>query len=96
MYMRGNPRDYDTWAELTEDPEWNYENVLPFFKKLEDFHGYEYPGVVLFIVYSNVYYFMSALSEKFCIYFYYIYLCLHKIFLEKIPHITTGGTDLCT
>ncbi len=33
LYMRGHPNDYENWANITGDPEWNYENVLPFFKK---------------------------------------------------------------
>lgn len=38
IYSRGNPTDYDTWAEIVGDPSWRYENVLEFFKKSEDFH----------------------------------------------------------
>lgn len=39
IYQRGNPRDYDELADATEDDEWRYENLLPFFKKSEDYHG---------------------------------------------------------
>ncbi|KAK7868157.1 hypothetical protein R5R35_003032 [Gryllus longicercus] len=35
MYIRGSRNDYDTWARLGNDG-WNYENVLPYFKKSED------------------------------------------------------------
>lgn len=55
-YTRGNKKDYDKWAELVNDPGWNYENLLPLFKKSEnfkrtnpyvpideDFHGYKGP-----------------------------------------------------
>lgn len=38
IYMRGQARDYDTWAELTGDPAWRWEQVLPVFKKSEDYH----------------------------------------------------------
>lgn len=37
MYSRGNPRDFDAWAEIIGDPEWNYENLIPFFKKHENY-----------------------------------------------------------
>ena len=36
IYMRGQREDYDRWAELTRDPTWRWENVLPIFKKSED------------------------------------------------------------
>jgi choline dehydrogenase len=54
MFMRGNPRDYDRWAEMTEDEGWNYENVLPYFKKFEDFHGHANLSIyVLFCFVGN-------------------------------------------
>jgi choline dehydrogenase len=36
IYMRGQARDYNTWAELTGDASWRWEQVLPLFKKSED------------------------------------------------------------
>ena len=36
IYMRGQSRDYDLWAELTRDPTWSWANVLPAFKQHED------------------------------------------------------------
>ena len=46
IYMRGQARDYDEWAELTVDPSWSWEQVLPTFKAVEnywqgenDYHG---------------------------------------------------------
>ncbi|MGE5649353.1 MAG: GMC family oxidoreductase [Bacillota bacterium] len=38
IYMRGQARDYDEWAALTGDDSWRWENVLPVFKKSEDYH----------------------------------------------------------
>lgn len=38
IYMRGQARDYDTWAELSGDESWRWERVLPIFKKSEDYH----------------------------------------------------------
>ena len=39
IYMRGQANDYDRWAELTGDPSWAWNEVLPLFKKSEDYHG---------------------------------------------------------
>jgi choline dehydrogenase-like flavoprotein len=39
LYLRGQRRDYDEWARLTGDPSWSWENVLPVFKRSEDYHG---------------------------------------------------------
>jgi choline dehydrogenase len=38
IYMRGQARDYDHWAELTGDSSWNWRSVLPVFRKSEDFY----------------------------------------------------------
>ena len=38
IYMRGQARDYDRWAELTGDDSWRWDNVLPLFKQHEDYH----------------------------------------------------------
>jgi len=35
MYIRGNRKDYDHWAQLGNEG-WNYDSVLPYFKKMED------------------------------------------------------------
>ena len=36
IYMRGQARDYDTWAQLTGDDTWTWANALPYFKLHED------------------------------------------------------------
>jgi choline dehydrogenase len=38
VYVRGNPLDYDTWAQLGNRG-WSYESVLPYFKKSEHYEG---------------------------------------------------------
>lgn len=39
IYMRGQSVDYDGWAELSGDPSWRWDQVLPLFMKSEDYHG---------------------------------------------------------
>jgi choline dehydrogenase len=36
LYLRGQARDYDEWAQLTGDSGWAWQNVLPIFMRLED------------------------------------------------------------
>jgi choline dehydrogenase len=36
IYMRGQARDYDQWAQLTGDSEWSWDKTLPHFKLHED------------------------------------------------------------
>jgi len=36
MYIRGSKKDFDNWASLG-NPEWNYDNVLPYFKISEKY-----------------------------------------------------------
>ncbi|MBC7388240.1 MAG: GMC family oxidoreductase N-terminal domain-containing protein [Opitutaceae bacterium] len=38
MYVRGNSRNFDQWNSLGADG-WSYEELLPLFKKLEDYSG---------------------------------------------------------
>ncbi|CAH0683013.1 unnamed protein product [Spodoptera exigua] len=33
VYHRGQPSDYDSWAEIANDATWKWENVLPYFIK---------------------------------------------------------------
>jgi choline dehydrogenase len=49
LYVRGQARDYDIWAQLGNRG-WSYEEVLPYFRKSEDrstgadhFHGVDGP-----------------------------------------------------
>ena len=38
IYMRGQARDYDHWAELTGDTEWSWSSSLEDFKAHEDYY----------------------------------------------------------
>ena len=38
IYMRGQARDYDQWADITGDARWRWDNALPYFKLHEDHH----------------------------------------------------------
>jgi choline dehydrogenase len=39
IYMRGQSRDYDEWAQLVGDATWTWDNSLPYFMMHEDHHG---------------------------------------------------------
>ena len=39
IYMRGQSRDYDHWADVTGDASWAWDQVLPMFRKSEHYHG---------------------------------------------------------
>ncbi len=38
IYMRGQSRDYEQWAELTGDEAWRWDACLPYFRRHEDHH----------------------------------------------------------
>src|SRR5580704_3245633 len=38
VYIRGHARDYDQWRQMGLDG-WGYADVLPYFKRAEDFEG---------------------------------------------------------
>jgi len=40
IYARGHSSDYDRWASLGNEG-WGWDDVLPYFKRLEDFEGGE-------------------------------------------------------
>ncbi len=39
VFVRGNPRDFDQWRRFGIDG-WDFADCLPYFKKLETFHGH--------------------------------------------------------
>jgi choline dehydrogenase len=38
VYVRGHARDYDTWEEMGAQG-WSYADVLPYFQRMETWHG---------------------------------------------------------
>ncbi|RTR02924.1 GMC family oxidoreductase [Halomonas nitroreducens] len=44
LYMRGQARDYDGWAELTGDDAWRWDNCLPDFMRHEDHYRLDRGG----------------------------------------------------
>ena len=38
IYLRGQARDYDAWAQLTGDMSWRWDNALPYFKLHENYY----------------------------------------------------------
>ena len=44
IYMRGQARDYDHWAQITGDDAWRWEHVLPAFRRHEDHWRLDQPG----------------------------------------------------
>jgi len=46
IYMRGQARDYDQWAQLTGDDAWRWDQVLPAFRRHEDHWRLDQPDGV--------------------------------------------------
>ncbi|MEG3000135.1 MAG: GMC family oxidoreductase [Comamonas sp.] len=46
IYMRGQARDYDSWAQRTGDDAWKWDNVLPAFRRHEDHWRLDQPDGV--------------------------------------------------
>ena len=46
IYMRGQARDYDQWAQLTGEPEWGWERSLADFRRHESHWRLDTPGQV--------------------------------------------------
>lgn len=62
LYVRGNRKDYDSWAQMGNEG-WAYEDILPYFKKSEGiridalindtFHGDDGPLTVEYFKYAT-------------------------------------------
>lgn len=39
VWARGHKANYDEWAEVTGDPDWNYDSVLSIYRRIEDWQG---------------------------------------------------------
>ncbi len=46
VYVRGHPGDFDTWA-AGGAVGWSYADVLPYFRKIENFNAGDEPGIDL-------------------------------------------------
>lgn len=71
LYVRGNPKDYDMWEKMG-NPGWSYENLLPYFKKSEDFRAgdvsrYHAKGGLLKVdqYESDISFFLQRFSKSF-------------------------------
>ncbi len=38
-HVRGHPDDFNAWADVSGDERWRYANLLPYFKRSEQFSG---------------------------------------------------------
>ncbi|XP_075542704.1 L-sorbose 1-dehydrogenase-like [Dermacentor variabilis] len=70
-YTRGHPRDFDRWANEYGAKGWAYEDVLPHFKDIEDYHvetpnEYHRTGGEVPVDYSNTTTLLSQLLLEAC------------------------------
>ena len=52
LYVRGNPRDYDEWAE-EGNRGWSYEEVLPYFLKSENNRDPQVTNLIIIYVFAR-------------------------------------------
>ena len=38
LWLRGDSKDYDSWARTVGDRRWSYNGLLPYFRKTEEYH----------------------------------------------------------
>jgi choline dehydrogenase len=53
IYMRGQQRDYESWAAITGDADWGWDAALKDFKAHEDYHGLDRTGPSMGAAASN-------------------------------------------
>ncbi|ODN02511.1 Oxygen-dependent choline dehydrogenase [Orchesella cincta] len=39
LFNRASPHDFNNWAKMTGDDSWKYDNLLPYFRKSENYVG---------------------------------------------------------
>lgn len=71
LYIRGNKRDYNRWADHGNYG-WSYDEILPYFKKSEDQRNpylakdkrYHATGVVFYISCTMTVFIRLSISEE--------------------------------
>ena len=66
LYVRGNPKDYDGWADAGNRG-WSYEEILPYFLKSENNRDPEVTNLI------RIYIFIYDKIELHTMYIHYYY-----------------------
>ncbi|XP_072932173.1 ecdysone oxidase-like [Epargyreus clarus] len=95
MYVRGNPHDFQGWADAANDDGWNWDHVLPYFIKSERLEDIEvmtspyarYHGTTGYLGVTRQ---LSAVYEK---YLDSVRELGHDVVLDTNGYITLGYTQ---
>ena len=49
QFLKGSREDFDNWANLGNTG-WDYNSILPYYQKSENYVGDTYPGLGKYIV----------------------------------------------
>ncbi len=55
IYLRGHPKDYDNWANITGDDGWNFENIVKHYKSIENYVGRDDAGKLIILLWKKMY-----------------------------------------